>query len=308
MSEFSLEFLGLRIFISIIGIIGNVLLILSIMQTKVSRLKSFEVFLLGLAISNLEEIVIVDIYDITVLKTSAIFNSWSCKTLKFLTAFGEIASIFFTVLISVFRYQKLKDAERRVNLPIFLDSIRCALAASGVCVILAILLSVPIYIVIIDNHNLTSSSSGCPSDFFQCHLDSCPALNRAYKYLFIMACNLLPLVIVTVTSCLILKVLLDQNRTLKPVLSVSGLQQPSKNSKRPKIQRSTVAVMAAMGLFQVEWTFYLILHLAFTPYDFDAWSDLELFISTSYTTISPYVYGIGNNLFSMNSFKNIMKR
>lgn len=180
MDYFALEVLGLRIVFSIIGIIGNAVLILSIVQNHISRLKSFDVFLLGLVTSNLEEILIVDMYDIVLLQHASGLNIWSCQTLKFLTVFGEVASILFTVLISIFRYQKLRDAGRRVNPPIFLDNIRSAWVMSGLCVALAVLLGAPTFVMDLDGHmaNLTQGISGCPPDFFQCHRENCPFLNR----------------------------------------------------------------------------------------------------------------------------------
>ncbi|XP_070782415.1 gonadotropin-releasing hormone receptor [Enoplosus armatus] len=308
MIGFSVNLLGLRIFVSCIGLVGNVFLILSIIQTKFSRVKSFELFLLGLAVSNLEEILIVNIYDIIILRTSSTAtDTWSCRTLKFLTVFGEITSILFTVLISIFRYQKLRDAYKRVNLPIYLDSLRSAWMVSGVCVIFSTLLSLPVYVISLEGlaENGTRSNSGCPPDFFQCNKNDCPIANGFYKYLFILVCNLLPLIIVTVTGCLIITVLLSQRKTVTPAVSVSGSSQFGRKSRGPRLQRSTIAVLAAMGLFQVDWTLYLIFQLTFSPTDFPFWSEMEFFISTSYTSISPYVYGIGNNLFSL---KNFMKK
>lgn len=58
-----------------------------------------------------------------------------------------------------------------------------------------------------------------------------------------------------------------------------------------------------MGLFQVEWTLYLILQLTAVYVDFAFRAEAELLISFSYTCISPYVYGIGNDLFSLKNFK-----
>ncbi|KAM7368132.1 hypothetical protein PAMP_014379 [Pampus punctatissimus] len=233
---------------------GNIFLILSIIQTKFSRFKSFELFLLGLAVANLEELLIVNIYDIIInLPSVTITGTWLCRSLKFLTLLGEITSILFTVLISIFRYQKLRDADKRVNQPIYLDSIRSAWLMSGLCVMLSTLLSLPIFAINLQGtaENITVNKSGCPPDFFQCSEDYCPTLNRAYKYLFIVFCNLLPLIIVTATSCLIITVLLSQRKRVIPVMSVSGSRQFGRKSKGLRIQRSTVAVLAAMALFQV---------------------------------------------------------
>lgn len=302
----SIQLLVTRIILSCIGIFGNVLLIISVFQTKFSQIKSFELFLLELAAANLEEIFIVNIYDTVILQTSyATVGNWSCRLLKFLTMLGETASILVTVLISIFRYQKLRDASRRVNLPIYLDNIRSVWTVSGILMVFTVLLSSPIFVLNIKetSQNVSKNGSGCPPDFFQCNKEDCPELNGVYKYLFILLFNLLPLIIVTVTSCLIIAVLLSQRKTVTPM--VSGSSQITRMSKGLKFQRSTIAVLTAMGLFQVDWTVYLIFQLTSSPVDSGSWAEIKFFISTSYTSISPYVYGIGNNLFS---FKKLRKR
>ncbi|XP_068199270.1 gonadotropin-releasing hormone receptor [Antennarius striatus] len=308
MIGFSPHLLSIRILISVVGLVGNVFLIFSIIQTTNSKIKSFEFFLLGLASANLEEIVIVNIYDIVLLQTSSTTTSiWLCSSLKFLTMFGEISSILFTVLISVYRYQKLRNADKRANLQIYLDSIRSAKMMIGVCVMFSVLLSIPVFAISAKDsaENGTGNSTGCPPDFFQCDRYNCHLANGIYKYLFILLCNLLPLIIVTVTSCLIISVILNKRRMVTPVVSVSGSSQLVRSRKDPRLQRSSIAVLAAMGLFQVDWTLYLILQLTFSPHDLPFWAEMEYFISTSYTSISPYMYGIGNNLFS---FKTLLKK
>ncbi|XP_074541956.1 uncharacterized protein ora6 [Halichoeres trimaculatus] len=304
MVDFSISLLSLTTFISCLGFVGNVFLIIAILQTKHSRVKPFELFLLGLAVANLEEILIVNIYNITIHRsfnaTTTTTGTFLCHFFKFLTVFGEISSILFTILISIFRYLKLRTANKRVNLPIFLDNIRSAWMVSGVCVMMSVLLSFPVLIISPQDHavNTTRNSSACPPDFFQCSQDDCPILNRVYKYLFILLCNLLPLFIVTVTSILIIMVLLRQRNAVQPAESMSGSSQ-FRRTKDQKLQRSTIAILAAMGLFQVDWTLYLVFHLTLSPSDLPFWAEMEFFISTSYTSISPYVYGIGNNLFSL---------
>lgn len=304
MLALSVQLLAMRIIISCIGIFGNVFLIISVVQIKFSQIKTFELFLMELAAANLEEILIVNVYDLILLHSSyATMGTWSCRTLKFLTMLGETASILITVLISIFRYQKLRDASRRVNLPIYLDSIRSAWTVSGILMMFTVLLSSPIFVLNIKetSQNVTKNGSGCPPVFFQCNKDNCPELNGIYKYLFILLYNLLPLIIITVTSCLIITVLLSQRRTVTPV--VSGSTQTAQRSKGLKFQRSTIAVLTAMGLFQVDWTVYLIFQLTLSPGASSSWAEIQFFISTSYTSFSPYVYGIGNNLFSLKKFR-----
>ncbi|KAG7240255.1 hypothetical protein INR49_027066, partial [Caranx melampygus] len=275
------------------------------LSTRVSRVKSFELLLLGLAATNLEEILIVNIYDIAIIVISVkTFDIWTCKLLKFLTLFGETASILFSVLISIFRYQKLRDASKRVNLPICMDSIRSAWMVSGVCVVISLLFGFPIFVVNqkSPDGNTTRNTFSCPPDFFHCSETFCPVFNRFYKYSFLLMCNMLPLIIVTATSSLIITVLLNQRRRVTPVVSVSGSSHLGRNKRKGLgLQRSTVAVLAAMGLFQVDWSLYLIFELTFNRTDFPLLAEMEFFISISYTSICPYVYGIGNNLFSFKS-------
>ncbi|KAE8287021.1 hypothetical protein D5F01_LYC14979 [Larimichthys crocea] len=304
-----IDLLILRVIVSCIGVIGNSVLILSTFQTKFSRIKSFELFLLALASVNLEELLIVNIYDLLIFQTSIVKSgTWMCRTFKFLTMFGESASILMTVLISIFRYQKLRDADKRVSLPIYLDSIRSALMMIGICVMLSTLLCIPTLVIRFPGpeENITRKG-GCPPDFFQCSTFFCPIFNRFYKYLFLVSCNMVPLIIVTVSSWLIITVLLKQRKTVTTVVSVSGSgsNQYSRRSKGPRLHRSTIAVLGAMALFQIDWTLYLIFQLTLSPTKFPFWAEMEFFISTSYTAISPYVYGIGNNLFSL---KNIIKK
>ncbi|XP_067274877.1 C-C chemokine receptor type 1 [Pseudorasbora parva] len=286
MAGLLVDLLAVRIVISVIGVMGNSVLIISILQNH-SRLKSFEVFLLGLAVANLEEIVIVDIYDILLLRSSYSVGIWLCRGLKFLTMLGGISSIIFTVVISVYRYQKLRDIHTRVNLPVVMDGLRSARVLSVLCFILALLFSLPTLVVNLDwAPNSNSSSPACPVDFFQCTLTRCPIRNRVYKYTFLLLCNLLPLLIVTFSGCMIVRIL---------VLHRSS-------SQRSGFRRSTLAILTAMTLFQLNWSVYLVLHLACDPRSFPSWSELEFFITTFYTAISPYVYGIGNNLFSLKRF------
>lgn len=242
--------ISFRISISCLGIFGNVFVIFGIIQTQFSRLKSFDLLLLQLAAANLEEILVVNIYDMVIQQTSFLRQDvWSCRVFKFLTVFGEVTSILFTVLISIFRYQKVKDAGKRVHLPTHLDSVRTMWAVSGACTALALLLSISIFAIHLERRadDFSRNSTNCPQDFFQCSSNNCPLFRGLYKYFFILLCNALPLIIVTGTGCLIIATLLRQRRTLTPLVRVSG--QLGAKSKSLHFQRSTVAVLTAMALF-----------------------------------------------------------
>ncbi|XP_028809292.1 uncharacterized protein ora6 [Denticeps clupeoides] len=286
------EVLAFRTLVSIAGIVGNAVLILSIFQMP--RKRTFDLFLIGLAFANLEEIITVDVYDIFVFRASVALSPMACRTLKFFSASGEFASILFTVLISIYRYQKLRDAQTRVNLPVLMDKRRPALLLSGGSVVLAAILSAPCYIMNLDGHvrNFTSQTN-CPPDFFQCAKNNCPFRNKLYKYVFMCTCILAPLLCVTGTSCLILRILLIRQCTVAAQQRAQSSQGGQHQAKSSGLNRSTIAVLAAMWIFQIDWMMYLVLQFALSPYDFPAWTEMEFFITTSYSSLSPYVDSTG---------------
>ncbi|KAK7907228.1 hypothetical protein WMY93_015840 [Mugilogobius chulae] len=290
------KLLSIRIFLSCIGCIGNIILIFFITHShvKMSSIKSFEVFLLGLCVSNLEQILIVNIYDIIILEDSTAHpGNWSCRLLKFLTISGELSSILFTVVICIYRYEKVRDATERVNLPTHLDNTISAIFISGFCFVLAFSLSAPIFVVNAHTHSENKTKAYCPPDFFNCNELHCPKENYAYKYSFVVICNILPLFIVTLTSCLIISALFHQWKKVEPNAHERGTRHLG------TLSRSTLAVLAVMGLFQVDWSLYLFLQLNFQASNVEFWNEMKFFASTSYTSISPYVFGIGNHLFSI---------
>lgn len=290
----------LRIIISVIGIIGNGVLIISILH--LTKVKTFEVLLLGLAITNLAEIMLVDIYDILV-QSMHTLSIWSCVALKFLNICGENASIFFTVLISIYRYQKMHNAARRIIAPIFMDSRKAAVGLSTGCVLLAALFGLPIYFINQNNwHMDNSTKQDCPADFFHCSDGHCPTANSIYKYLFIVICHVLPLIIVTWTSFLIVKILVVQQKVVDAHHESDPGAQHHHHHEHDLLHRSSIGILAALTLFQVDCILYLILNFVFNPYSFPAWSQLGFFITTFYTGFIPYIYGMGHNFFSLKHF------
>ncbi|KAJ8269873.1 hypothetical protein GJAV_G00107760 [Gymnothorax javanicus] len=278
--------------------IGNIILMISILKHS-KNLKTYEILLVGLALSNLESIFIVDLYGLIIHSSSEwlVLGVVACNTMKCLTLFGEVTTILFTMVISIFRYQKLRDGSKRVNLPILLDSVPAAAGVSAVCVTVAFAFGTPTYVMNLDDHmtNFNQTTTTCPADFFQCRPDNCPIRNKVYKYSFLLICIMVPICVVTVSSGLILRILLLQRKTT-PAQSFSSTFSTRKASS---FQRSTMAILAAMTIFQVDWIVYLVLHMAVDPYSFPLWDQAEFLIATTYSTLSPYVYGAGNNLFSL---------
>lgn len=100
------------------------------------------------------------------------------------------------------------------------------------------------------------------------------------------------------TKMLVHQVLLVQRKVVVPALSAAGA--PVEQPPRKKV--------STWGSIGTQWTSWLPWGCSrwngsFSLYDFPFWTEVEFFITTSYTTISPYVYGIGSNLFSVKHFK-----
>ncbi|XP_062858590.1 trissin receptor [Trichomycterus rosablanca] len=307
MEQRVLALLVLRIILSAIGIAGNTVLIISILH--LSKVKTFEVFLLGLAITNLEEIVSVEIYDAVVLQSAIDISVWSCSTIKFLASFGEAASIFFTVLISIFRYQKLHNAAKRIITPILMDNIISAVCLSLGCIFVSVLVSIPVIIINQSSipHIENFTIENCTTDFFQCSKDYCPTFNNVYKILFIVIVHILPLLIVTATSVLIIRILIVQQNAVdshhnSDPPALAAYHHHHHHHEHDVFHRSTIGILSAMTLFQLYCILYLINQLMFTRYDMPAWSEMEFFIATIYTGIIPYIYGTGHNFFSLKHF------
>lgn len=293
----------LKIIISVIGIIGNGVLIISVLH--LAQVKTFEMFLLGLSITNFGEIMLVDIYD-TIVQSLNSRQIQYCVVLNFLNICGENSSIFFTVLISIYRYQKIHNAAMRIIAPIFMDNHKAAFGLSMACVLLAVLSGLPVYFINHDTWHMENSTTGeCLADVFQCSEGHCPTGNSVYKYFFIIICHVLPLIIVTWTSVLIVRILFVQQKAVdahheSDPGAIAGHHHH--HHEHDVFHRSTIGILAAMALFQVYCILYLILHLVFSPYDFPAWSEMELFITTIYIAIIPYIYGTGHNFFSVKHF------
>nr|XP_023647969.1 trissin receptor-like [Paramormyrops kingsleyae] len=303
MDGFRKQLLIIQFFLSITGILGNVILFASII--RMNHMKTFEIFLFGLATSNLVMLINVEVYDVTLIFYS---QSWSlplkhCSAMRFLKVFGVTASMYFTVLICVFRYQKLRDAGTRGQMPVPLDNILVAGAASWVGMLLAAILAVPTFFIDFDVSTYTGNAS-CSMDIFHCFQGPCPVAHAIYKYVFLLILNFLPFVIVTGCSCLILRIILHQQKLIHDHELVEDvhhhMHHHHHHHHHHNLHKSTIAILAAMGICQVTWTSYLTLYLAFDSYTFQFWPEAEFYITTLYATISPYVYGIGNNFFSIN--------
>ncbi|KAK1158728.1 hypothetical protein AOXY_G22464, partial [Acipenser oxyrinchus oxyrinchus] len=209
-----------RSLVCVLGIIGNGALLVSLL--KQSGFKTFEIFLAGMASSNLVESFLVDIPDLLTELAGLRPERWFCKVLKFMSGVGETGSILFTLLICVFRYQKLRDAATRVSLPTVLDRVRNAWLLSAVSWVVAFSFSLPSALMELPKEDQFVSygqgnetdSRACSSDLFDCPLLDCSLGRQAYKMAYMLLLNGLPLVIVLVCSFLMVKVLYHNHKAL----------------------------------------------------------------------------------------------
>ncbi|XP_028677241.1 type-1 angiotensin II receptor B [Erpetoichthys calabaricus] len=281
-----------RTLVSVVGTVGNLILLLSLWCR--SKVKTFDIFLIGLALANLVETVLVDMVDITLELLNMIPATWFCLTLKFMSGLGETTSILFTVLICIFRYQKLKDAVSRVNFPIPLDTVWVAWVLSGAVWAVAFCFSLP-SVLLSHGHDgvYENVSTKCSSSLFECPRSNCSLGHIAYKTTYLGVTNVLPLLIIAIFSIFILKVLLQNRRVAAGELA--GEKPLGKTTSTSR--RSNISVIAALCIFEVVWILHMIFQYTADVDKFAFWSECDFFISAVYSTGSPYIYGFGNNVF-----------
>ncbi|KAK6478845.1 hypothetical protein HHUSO_G19462 [Huso huso] len=297
-----------RSLVCVLGIIGNGALLVSVL--KQSGFKTFEIFLAGMASSNLVESLLVDMPDLLTELAGLRPERWFCKVLKLMSGVGETGSILFTLLICVFRYQKLRDAATRVSLPTVLDRVRNAWLLSAVSWVVAFSFSLPSALMELPKEDQFVSygqgnetdSRACSSDLFDCPLLDCSLGRQVYKMAYMLLLNGLPLVIVLVCSFLMVKVLYHNHKALSDQPPAPGPEpRPGRPGRQAAFQRSTRAVLAALFIFQLAWILHLVFQFALDSQEFPYWSHADFFLSASYSTASPYIYAIGNNLFRLKS-------
>uniref|UniRef100_A0A3P9PFK1 Olfactory receptor class A related 5 n=2 Tax=Poecilia reticulata TaxID=8081 RepID=A0A3P9PFK1_POERE len=133
-----------RILMFIAGILGNNWLAIASLLRKKSEIRTNEILLINLAVSNLITNYLVDI-PVTV---EDFAGQWFmgltfCGIFRFSSDLSETSSLFTTLIICVFWHQKLVGSLKRGGAPVQLDNLRllgCLLAGNWT---LSVIFSMP---------------------------------------------------------------------------------------------------------------------------------------------------------------------
>nr|XP_006001203.2 PREDICTED: uncharacterized protein LOC102363326 [Latimeria chalumnae] len=276
---------------------GNVaILSVLIKRAFTFRLKTFEMLLVGLTASNFTQELLVDVPEIMKELSGVTIHRWFCKTLKFTFTFGRANSIIFTILICIFRYQKLRHAVSRVNLPVPLDNVKIIHVISASVLAFTFLFSVPVLLHETNVEMTLKNQTSCPALFFDCPKINCEVSYMAYKLIYLACIDILPILIILVITTHLLRILYKNYKLVSVTLDGFSPNKSKIKDSKVRFWKSTKAVLAALLLFQISWTMQLIIEFAVSSKKFDYWSETDFLIVALYTSLSPYVFGIGNNI------------
>lgn len=197
----------------LLGILGNNWLCLRSLPGPKSSLRTNEVLFINLAVSNLITNYLVDLPD-----TMADFaGRWFlgeayCGVFRFCSDLSETSSIFSTLFISVFWYQKLVGSLKRGGAPVQLDSLRLVAYLLAGSWTVAGVFSVPhFFFVQVDSGN--ESHKDCIEVF------PSQTARRTYETLYLTLANALPIAGIVFSSIQIVITLLRNQMRIKGLTS-----------------------------------------------------------------------------------------
>lgn len=249
---------SIRVIMFIAGILGNNWLAITSLPKKKSEIRTNEILLINLAVSNLITNYLVDAPD-----TIADFvGQWFmgitfCGIFRFCADLSETSSLFTTFFICAYWHQKLVGSLKRGNAPVQPDNLRlvgCLLAGSWT---LSSVLSFP-HFFFVSLEGTNESHEDC-IDFFP------DALSRQiYEICFLTLANVLPVAGIMVACVQIIATLLQSQKRIQshssnpakmtvkenPERSVSNLsvEDPFKEHRK-----SSLLVQSQLSLFLLVW-------------------------------------------------------
>ncbi|XP_038137981.1 rhodopsin [Cyprinodon tularosa] len=308
---------SIRVIMFTAGILGNNWLAITSLPKKKSEIRTNEILLINLAVSNLITNYLVDAPD-----TIADFvGQWFmgitfCGIFRFCADLSETSSLFTTFFICAYWHQKLVGSLKRGNAPVQLDNLRlvgCLLAGSWT---LSSVLSFP-HFFFVSLEGTNESHEDC-IDFFP------DALSRQiYEICFLTLANVLPVAGIMVACVQIIATLLQSQKRIQshssnpakmtvkenperstpyssplankiaevqPNLSRPS-QVPSKRSPNSHSHaRAAMSVVAVATVVLICWATHLLLRITNYIQTSPLMVELASHIAASYTCIIPHIF------------------
>ncbi|XP_076158729.1 gonadotropin-releasing hormone receptor [Alosa pseudoharengus] len=296
-----------RCIMCLLGIVGNNWLMFRSLPGSKSQLKTNDVLLLNLAVSNLITNYMVDLPD----TISDFAKSWFlgltyCRIFRFCADLSETSSIFSTLFISVFWNQKLVGSLKRGGAPIRLDNLRLVAALLGGSWMVAIVFSIPhLIFVSVDEGDEADCMDNFPS----------PMAHQVYDILYLSLANAIPIGGIVFASIQIVATLLQNQQRIKgtgagPSTIYTGahegpVQQQPRVVVAPKAPakggssgssgqvRAAKSVVAVASVFLVCWLTHLLLRITSNVKTSVVVVEVASYIAASYTSIIPYIFLYG---------------
>ncbi|XP_058863809.1 LOW QUALITY PROTEIN: rhodopsin-like [Acipenser ruthenus] len=192
----------IRAIMCLLGIVG-------LLPSKMSHVRTSEVLLINLAISNLITNYLVDLPDtIADFAASWFLGETYCSFFLFCSELSETSSILTTLLISVFWYQKLVGSLRRGNAPVLLESLRLSSGTVLLTWVLALIFSAPLLFYTKVDNKEENGELRC-DDHFPTHTSK-----QTYEVLYLTFANAVPIALMVFTNLRIVVTLLMHRKSL----------------------------------------------------------------------------------------------
>ncbi|XP_029300855.1 rhodopsin [Cottoperca gobio] len=231
----------IRAFMFLAGILGNNWLAIRSLPGKKSGIRTNEVLLINLAVSNLITNYLVDLPD-TIADFSGrwFLGETFCHVFSFCANLSETSSIYTTFFISVFWHQKLVGSLKRGGAPVVLDSlclVGCLMAGSWT---VAVVFSIP-HFIFVSVESTNDSHEDC--------VDVFPNANAAqiYDIFYLTLANALPLAGIVCTCVQIVVTLLQSQRRIQSRRSDATKEMVKDESKRIENRNDDRSVSTVSG-------------------------------------------------------------
>lgn len=304
----------IRALMCLLGILGNSWLAIRTLPSRRSQLHTSEALFLNLAISNLITNVLVDVPD----TISEFIGGWFlgniyCKMYWFFSDLSETSSIFSTLLISLFWYQKLVWSLKRGVAPVALDSLRLiALLLAGSWAVAVLLSFHNLIYGVLEGKNQTAAE--CTVEF------PSQKAKEIYDTAYLTLANVVPISGILFASVQIVVTLLQHRKRIQgmgadppsapqtlgpegsslPGGTVAGgaknipTPRPSKPTPNASTQvRAAKSKVAVASIFLVCWLTHLLSRIYNNVNESSVLMNVASYAGSSYTSIIPYIFLYG---------------
>ncbi|XP_072569970.1 tachykinin-like peptides receptor 86C [Paramormyrops kingsleyae] len=281
----------IRALMCLLGILGNSWLAIRTLPSRRSQLRTNEALFLNLAVSNLITNVLVDVPD----TMSEFAGGWFlgniyCKMYWFFSDLSETSSIFSTLLISLFWYQKLVWSLKRGGARVALDSLRLIAPLLAGSWAVAVLFSFPNLIYgVLETKNQTAAK--CIVEF------PSQKAKEIYEIAYLTLANVVPISGILFASVQIVVTLLrHRNRIQGMAGGAKNIPPPRPSKPTPNAGtqvRAAKSKVAVASIFLVCWLTHLLSRIYNNINESSVLMDVASYAGSSYTSIIPYIFLYG---------------